>query len=109
MLAFPCNQFGGQEPDDETQSSCLLNYGVTFPVLAKTNVNPSESGKEEPVWEWMKKEKTFWGIQSVKWNFEKFLIGRDGQVVARWTSIGSPKSLQKAIEAELANGKVGES
>jgi peroxiredoxin len=72
-------------------------------------VNPPESGKEEPVWEWMKKEKTFCGIQSVKWNFEKFLIGRDGKVVERWTSFGGSGSLQKAIEAELAKGKLGES
>jgi peroxiredoxin len=106
ILGFPCNQFAGQEPDDKTQSSCLANYGVTFPILDKTEVNGDNS---EPVWGWMKKQWP-WGVwpctfESVMWNFEKFLIGRDGKVVQRWTSVTKPGSLTKAIEAELAKGK----
>jgi peroxiredoxin len=106
ILAFPCNQFAGQEPDDGgvVQTTCLRNYGVTFPVLARTNVNPLDSGKAEPVWEWMKKEKTFWGFETIKWNFEKFLIGRDGKVVERWTSFAEAESLEKAIVAEIKKG-----
>nr|POE75618.1 glutathione peroxidase [Quercus suber] len=86
ILGFPCNQFGSQDPgtDDEIQSFCQVNYGVSFPVLGKTEVNGDNT---EPVWEWMKKSKPgIMGLQRVKWNFEKFLIGKDGKVVQRWAS-----------------------
>jgi len=105
ILAFPCNQFGAQEPgtDAEIQSFCQLNHGVTFPVLAKVDVNGE---KAEPLWEWMKGEKPgLMGMKRVKWNFEKFLVGRDGTVKGRWASTTSPESLKGAIEKELKEGK----
>ncbi|KAF2220899.1 thioredoxin-like protein [Elsinoe ampelina] len=104
ILGFPCNQFGGQDPgsDDQIQSFCQLNYGVTFPVLGKTDVN---GDKAEPVWEWMKSEKPgIMGLKRVKWNFEKFLIGKDGKVKGRWASTTDPATLKGAIEAELKKG-----
>jgi glutathione peroxidase len=106
IIAFPCNQFGNQDPgtDAEIMSFCQVNYGVTFPVLAKIDVN----GKNEhPIYTWLKKEKPgFMGLKMIKWNFEKFLVGRDGQVKERWASTSKPESLKAAIEKELA-AKVG--
>jgi peroxiredoxin len=104
ILGFPCNQFGNQDPgsNDEIQSFCQVNYGVTFPVLGKVDVN---GDKAEPLWEWMKAEKPgLMGLKRIKWNFEKFLIGRDGTVKARWASTTKPESLKDAIQKELANG-----
>lgn len=104
ILGFPCNQFGGQEPgsNDDVQNFCQVNYGVSFPVLGKTDVN---GGNVEPVWEWMKKAKPgLLGMQRIKWNFEKFLIGRDGKVVQRWASTSKPESLKATIEEELKKG-----
>ncbi|XXG99755.1 Nucleolar protein 16 [Hypoxylon texense] len=101
ILGFPCNQFGGQEPgtDDDIQSFCQVNYGVTFPILGKTDVN---GDKAEPVFEWMKNEKPgLLGLKRVKWNFEKFLIGRDGKVKERWASTTKPETLEKPILDEL--------
>ncbi|KAI1103526.1 glutathione peroxidase [Jackrogersella minutella] len=101
ILGFPCNQFGGQEPgtDDEVQSFCQVNYGVTFPIMGKTDVN---GDKAEPVFEWMKAEKPgLLGMKRVKWNFEKFLIGRNGKVLERWASTTKPESLEKPILEEL--------
>lgn len=102
ILGFPCNQFGSQDPgsNDEIQSFCQVNYGVSFPVLGKVDVN---GDKADPVWEWMKTEKPgLMGLKRVKWNFEKFLIGKDGQVKGRWASTTKPESLKEAIEKELA-------
>lgn len=104
ILSFPCNQFASQDPgsNEEIQSFCLTNYGVSFPVLGKTDVN---GDKAEPVWEWMKKSKPgIMGLQRIKWNFEKFLIGRDGQVKQRWASTSKPESLKPYIEEELKKG-----
>ena len=101
ILGFPCNQFGNQDPgsDDTIQEFCQLNYGVTFPVLGKTDVNGANA---EPVWEWMKQSKPgILGLQRIKWNFEKFLVGRDGTVKQRWASTSKPESLKSAIETEL--------
>jgi len=101
ILGFPCNQFGHQEPgsNDDIQSFCQLNYGVTFPVLGKTEVN---GDKANPLYEWMKHEKPgLLGLKMIKWNFEKFLIGRDGKVKARYASTTTPKSLEAPILAEL--------
>ncbi|KAI2473831.1 glutathione peroxidase [Annulohypoxylon bovei var. microspora] len=101
ILGFPCNQFGGQEPgtDDDITSFCQVNYGVTFPIFGKTDVN---GDKAEPVFEWMKAEKPgLLGMKRVKWNFEKFLIGRDGKVKERWASTTKPESLEKTILDEL--------
>lgn len=102
IIGFPCNQFGGQDPgsDDDIQSFCQLNYGVTFPVLGKTDVN---GDKAEPVWEWMKAEKPgLLGLKRIKWNFEKFLIGKDGQVKQRWASTTAPEKIKSDILAALA-------
>ena len=101
ILGFPCNQFGNQDPgsNDEIQSFCQVNYGVSFPVLGKTDVNGTNV---EPVWEWMKMSKPgLMGLQRIKWNFEKFLVGRDGKVKGRWASTTKPESLKAAIEEEL--------
>jgi peroxiredoxin len=97
ILGFPCNQFGGQDPgsDDQIQEFCQINYGVSFPVLGKTEVN---GDKAEPVYAWMKNEKPgMLGLQRIKWNFEKFLIDRDGKVVNRWASTTKPESIEKDI------------
>lgn len=105
IIGWPCNQFGGQDPgsDDQIQEFCQLNYGVTFPVLGKTDVN---GGSAEPVWEWMKSEKPgLMGLKRIKWNFEKFLIGRDGKVVNRWASTTSPEKLEADVIAALEKGK----
>ncbi|KAI9892032.1 MAG: hypothetical protein M1814_002227 [Vezdaea aestivalis] len=104
ILGFPCNQFGGQEPDsnDDIQSFCQVNHGVTFPILGKTDVNGAD---QEPIYEWMKKEKPgLMGMKRIKWNFEKFLIGRDGLVKGRWASTTKPESLESAILEELKKG-----
>jgi glutathione peroxidase len=101
MLGFPCNQFGHQDPgsNDEIQQFCQVNYGVSFPVLGKTDVN---GGKAEPVYEWMKAEKPgLLGLKRIKWNFEKFLIGRDGKVVQRWASTTNPQGLESDIVHEI--------
>jgi glutathione peroxidase-family protein len=101
VIGFPCNQFQGQDPgtDEEIQSFCQVNYGVTFPIMKKTNVNGDNA---EPLYTWLKNEKPgILGIKSVKWNFEKFLIGRDGKVKNRWASTTKPEALEQPILEEL--------
>lgn len=101
VLGFPCNQFGNQDPgsDDEIQSFCSVNYGVTFPVLGKTEVNGDNAA---PVWTWLKTEKPgLMGMKRVKWNFEKFLVGADGKVVGRWASTTKPEALEETILKEI--------
>ncbi|KAH8598202.1 putative peroxiredoxin HYR1 [Bisporella sp. PMI_857] len=101
ILGFPCNQFGSQEAgtDEEIQSFCQVNYGVSFPILKKTEVNGDNA---EPLYKWLKAEQPgLFGIKLVKWNFEKFLIGRDGKVKGRWASTTKPESLEKPILEEL--------
>ncbi|KAI0016231.1 glutathione peroxidase [Xylariomycetidae sp. FL0641] len=103
ILGFPCNQFGGQEPGDadEIQNFCQINYGVSFPIMGKTNVNGDNA---EPLFEWMKAEQPgLLGMKRVKWNFEKFLIGRDGKVKGRWASTTKPEALEKSILDEINN------
>jgi len=91
--------------NDEIQSFCQVNYGVTFPVLGKIEVN---GAKAEPVYEWMKAEKPgVMGLKRIKWNFEKFLIGRDGKVVARYGSMTKPEGLEAEIVKEIKKGKEG--
>jgi len=102
ILGFPCNQFGGQEPgtDDDIQSFCQVNYGVSFTIMGKTDVN---GDKANPLYEWMKNEQPgLLGMKRIKWNFEKFLIGRDGKVKGRWASTTKPESLEKPILEQLA-------
>ncbi|KAI5853992.1 thioredoxin-like protein [Tricharina praecox] len=104
ILGFPCNQFGGQEPgtDEDIQNFCQTNYGVKFTMMKKVDVNGEAA---DPLWEHIKNEKPgMLGMKRVKWNYEKFLIGRDGKVVERWASVTKPESLAGAIERELAKG-----
>jgi glutathione peroxidase len=101
ILGFPCNQFGNQEPakDDDIQSFCQVNYGVTFQIFGKTKVNGDDA---DPLWTHIKNEKPgLMGLKRVKWNFEKFLVGRDGHVVDRWASTKKPLDLEQAIVAEI--------
>lgn len=101
VLGFPCNQFGGQEPgtNDDIQSFCQINYGVSFPIMGKIDVN---GDKADPLYKWLKDEQPgIMGIKMIKWNFEKFLIGRDGKVKARWASTTKPESLEKPILDEI--------
>jgi len=101
IIGFPCNQFGGQDPgsNDEIQEFCQLNYGVSFPVLGKIDVNGAQA---DPAFEWLKNEKPgLMGLKRVKWNFEKFLVGRDGKVKGRWASTKKPEDLKAEIEKEL--------
>jgi glutathione peroxidase len=102
VLGFPCNQFGGQEPaaDDKIQEFCQINYGVTFPIFGKTEVNGDNA---DPLWEYIKAEKPgLMGMKRVKWNFEKFLISRDGKVVERWASTKKPETLEGDVLKEIA-------
>lgn len=101
ILGFPCNQFGSQEPgtDDDIQSFCQINYGVSFPIMGKTDVNGDSAS---PLFDWLKTEKPgLMGLKRIKWNFEKFLIGKDGKVKNRWASTTKPESLEKPIMEEL--------
>lgn len=101
VLAFPCNQFGKQEPGDavEIAEFCDRNYGVTFPVFAKIDVNGADA---HPLYKWLKREKPgTLGIGRIGWNFTKFLIGRSGQVVSRHAPNVDPGKLRGEIEELL--------
>ncbi len=101
VLGFPCDQFGHQEPGDaeEIRSFCSLTYDVSFPMFAKVEVNGSGA---HPLWMWLKEQKGgLLGISAIKWNFSKFLISRDGQVIARYAPTDKPESLAGAIEKAL--------
>ena len=101
VVGFPSNQFGGQEPgaNDQIESFCQLNYGVSFPMMAKVDVNGKNA---HPLWKWLTAEAPgLLGTQAVKWNFTKFLIGRDGKVIGRYAPTDKPESLRKDIEAAL--------
>lgn len=101
ILGFPCNQFGGQEPgsDAEIKEFCTLRRPVTFDLMRKVDVNGNDANE---LWEWMKtKQSGLLGLTRVKWNFEKFLIGRDGTVKRRWASTTKPESIVDAVKAEL--------
>ena len=102
VLGFPCNQFGGQEPGSAEQiaSFCSLNYDVTFPVLAKVEVNGDGA---HPLFKYLKKEKPgLMGLQSIKWNFTKFLIDKTGKPVARNAPADKPESMAADIEKLIA-------
>lgn len=101
ILGFPCNQFGGQEPgtNDEIQSFCKMNYGVSFPVLAKIEVNGND---QDPLYAWLKNAAPgILGIEAIKWNFTKFLVGADGQVIKRYAPQAKPEEIEKDIEEAL--------
>lgn len=101
ILGFPCDQFGHQEPGDaeEIARFCSLDYPVSFPIMAKCEVNGEQA---HPFYQWLKKEKPgLLGLENVKWNFTKFLIDRDGKVVDRFAPTTKPESLQDDILALL--------
>jgi glutathione peroxidase len=97
VLGFPCNQFGAQEPGnaDEIAEFCKVNFGVTFPLMAKVDVNGDNAS---PLFDWMKTEaKGLMGSTSIKWNFTKFLIDRQGNVVKRYAPTDKPESIARDI------------
>ena len=101
VLGFPCNQFGGQEPDDneDIQEFCTTRYDVSFPMFAKIDVNGTN---EHPLYTFLKSRKTgLLGFDAIKWNFSKFLVGRDGEVVARYGSRETPEKIEPEIVAAL--------
>jgi len=101
VVGFPSNEFGGQDPgsNEEISSFCELNYGVSFPMMAKVKVNGAEA---HPLWQWLKSEKPgVLGTEGIKWNFTKFLVGRDGQVLKRFAPNDAPEKLRGDIEAAL--------
>ncbi len=102
IVGFPSNEFGGQDPgsNDEIASFCQLNYGVSFPMMAKVKVNGAEA---HPLWKWLTSEaRGVLGTQAVKWNFTKFLVGKDGQVLKRYAPTDTPESLRADIDKALA-------
>jgi len=102
ILGFPCNQFGFQEPgtNEDIQSFCKLNYGVSFPVLSKIDVNGSNTS---PVYNFLKTQKSgLLGLSLIKWNFEKFLVDKHGNVFQRYGSMTKPADIEKDIETLLA-------
>ena len=101
VIGFPSNQFGAQDPgsNGEIASFCQLNYGVDFPMMAKVDVNGAQA---HPLWKWLTAEAPgLLGSRAVKWNFTKFLVGRDGKVRGRYAPTDKPESLRKDIEAAL--------
>jgi glutathione peroxidase len=101
VVGFPCNQFGGQEPGDaaEIAGFCSLNYDVSFPIMAKVEVNGPGA---PPLYDWLKAQAPgLLGTRRIKWNFTKFLIGRDGQVVRRYAPTDKPEKLEGDIAALL--------
>ena len=104
VLGFPCNQFANQEPGDaeEIASFCSLTYDVTFPVLAKVEVNGPGA---DPLFRWLSDQKRgVLGTRAIKWNFTKFLVGRDGKVLKRYGPNTPPEALEADIQAALAAG-----
>ena len=104
VLGFPCNQFGGQDPGsaEEIGAFCQRNYGVSFDMMEKVEVNGANA---HPLFAWLKHEGPgLLGSEAIKWNFTKFLVGRDGQVVRRYAPQDAPEKLAGDIEAALAQG-----
>lgn len=101
VLAFPCNQFGGQEPGnaEEIEQFCKINFGLTFPLMQKVDVNGDNAS---PLFDWMKGEAPgLMGSKAIKWNFTKFLINREGKVVRRYAPQDTPAKIEKDIAALL--------
>ena len=102
VLGFPCNQFGQQDPgsDAEISSFCSLNYGVSFPMMKKVDVNGADA---HPLYRWLTAEAPgLLGTKAIKWNFTKFLVGRDGTVLKRYAPTDTPESLKADVERALA-------
>jgi glutathione peroxidase len=102
ILGFPCNQFGLQEPGDaeSIEKGCMLNYGVSFPMFDKINVNGS---KAHPVYNWLKSRFDGFGSRRIKWNFTKFLLDREGHPVKRFAPVVKPENMEGEIAALLAD------
>ncbi len=101
VLGFPCNQFGRQDPgsNEEIGAFCQKNYGVSFQMMEKIDVNGSGA---HPLYQWLTREAPgILGTQAIKWNFTKFLVGKDGQVRKRYAPTDTPQSLAKDVEAAL--------
>lgn len=103
VLGFPCDQFGHQEPGDEAEikNFCSTSYDVSFPVFSKIEVN---GGKAHPLYKWLKSEgKGILGSESIKWNFTKFLVNREGEVVKRYAPTDTPEKIGKDLAAQLTD------
>ncbi len=101
VLGFPCNQFGGQEPgnDSEIAGFCTGRFGVTFPIFSKVDVNGDQAS---PLFVYLKKEaRGFLGTQKIKWNFTKFLVSKDGKVIKRYGSVDKPEKIEKDLQSIL--------
>lgn len=101
ILGFPCNQFGSQDPgeDGQIEEFCQLNYGVSFPMFSKIEVN---GGDTHPLFSYLKNQaKGLLGSKAIKWNFTKFLVNREGEVVSRYGSADKPKAIKADIEKLL--------
>jgi glutathione peroxidase len=101
VLGFPCNQFGAQDPgsNEEIAGFCQLNYGVSFPMMAKVDVNGPQA---HPLFQWLCEQAPgLMGSKAIKWNFTKFLVGRDGEVIRRYAPTDTPSSLSRDIEQAL--------
>ncbi len=100
ILGFPCNQFAGQEPGSgsDAEAACQLNYGVTFPIMQKIKVNGSDA---DPIFKYLKSQAGGFITDTIKWNFTKFLISRDGTEIRRYAPITKPSKIAKDIEAML--------
>lgn len=101
VLGFPCNQFGGQEPGEAADigAFCQRNYGVSFPMFDKVDVNGDDA---HPLFKWLRQEKGGLLGSKIKWNFTKFLVGRDGKVIKRYGSTTKPESITGDIEKALS-------
>lgn len=102
VLGFPCDQFGGQEPGDDTEiaSFCKKNFGVDFPLFSKIEVNGDGA---HPLYQWLRSQKGGLLGSKIKWNFTKFLVGKDGQVIARYSPTTKPAKITDDINKALAS------
>lgn len=102
VLGFPCDQFGHQEPGDEAEirDFCSTQYDVTFPLYAKINVNGADA---HPLYQWLKSQKPgVFGTEGIKWNFTKFLVGRDGLVIKRYAPTDTPAGIRDDVTKALS-------
>jgi glutathione peroxidase len=102
IVGFPSNEFGAQDPgsNEEIATFCQRNYGVSFPMMAKVQVNGAQA---HPLWKWLKAQAPgLLGTEGIKWNFTKFLVGRDGRVIKRYAPNDAPEALRADIERALA-------
>ncbi len=101
VVGFPCNQFGSQDSgsNDQISSFCQMNYGVSFPMMSKVDVNGPDA---HPLWTWLKQSAPGLLGVAIQWNFTKFLVGRDGRVIKRYAPTTSPSAMRADVEAALA-------